>query len=103
MAWWKTAKVGDRIVCIKGSGLSPCGPVKPSDFPEAGRIYTIEDIFPEMMAVSGVGLVLAEKNPDFFTARRHSSRSTRHRRKPTAALLLSKTRSGRSVVGRTLE
>lgn len=50
MAWWKTAKVGDKVVCIddnwKEPDMGPFNPVK-------GSVYIIDEIHPFALAIGG--------------------------------------------------
>ena len=67
--WWKTAKAGDKVVCLKlprdiAFGLTPMVRV--------GGVYTVEAIEPTRQTSSGVAVKLIEQldggcyNPELF-------------------------------------
>jgi hypothetical protein len=65
MAWWKTAKPGDKIVCIKQGqwvSLFPGDPLPP--VPTIGKIYTVRYLIPESAFSGQVGVILEEYPED---------------------------------------
>lgn len=64
MAWWKTAKVGDKIVCVEHAysierGL---GPIR------LHREYTISKLYPVASFDSGIGIELSEVERGVYCA-----------------------------------
>lgn len=65
MGWWKTAKVGDKVVCVATANVNDHGlPPAPH---EVGRVYEIREIFQHDFANCGVAL--------WFGAYRHGRKS----------------------------
>ena len=50
MSWWKTAKPGDKVVCIEGYSRDYLCKV------HAGGVYTVDEIWPSN---SGMGIVVS--------------------------------------------
>lgn len=65
MAWWKTAKVGDKVVCVDDNWKEPnMGSINPVK----GSVYIIDEILPFALAIGGVILSLEGFSRNYYCA-----------------------------------
>jgi hypothetical protein len=60
MSWWKTARPGDKVVCVE-SDRSSTNLSCPADEVICGHVYTVVVVEPDYELDYGFGVVLKEK------------------------------------------